>query len=347
MAESEEALTEDSSGSPELQNQYRTRVEQCEGCLLREIIPWLTLSGLLEGETKSDRYFPQDRGAAFKIRDDNASLQLGLIVDLFGLAEAETVIEYDSEPDKFFSEEAFITFDYEPMELSLGKQFTPLGLYISHFVTGPMLEFGETSARRVASLIYGPGDDFDLTFTAYRGRISGVGEGKEWDWAAGFEARLWDGLSFGLSYQSDLADADERLLEDSYHLKRVAVASGYLQGITDAFEFSLEAVAALDDFRELEKGLNRPVAWNAEVVYYFPKADIDMAFRIEQSRELEDEPEHRYGVALTWYPDKRINLTVEYLRARFAADSFAIDRDEDDICIRYINTISTKLSIAF
>jgi hypothetical protein len=347
MAESEEEGREDSPESSEVEKKYRTREEQREAGLQTEITPWLTLSGLLEGETTSDRFFPQDRGAAFKIRDDSATLQLGLIVDLFGLAEAETVVEYDSSPDKFFSEEAFVTFEFEPMELSLGKQFTPLGLYFSGFVTGPMLEFGETSARRVASLTYGPSDDFDLTLTAYRGRVSEVGEGEAWDWAVGFEAWPSDGLSFGLSYQSDLADADERLLEDDHYLKRVAVASGYLLGVTDAFEFSLEAIAALDDFRELEKDLNRPVAWNAEVVYFFPKYDIDLAFRIEQSRELEDEPEHRYGAALTWYLDKRINLTMEYLRARFGPDSLAIDRNEDDISIRYVNTMSAKLSIVF
>jgi hypothetical protein len=340
-------LADATAESTQVQRIYRTSEEQREAGLQTEIAPWLTVSGLLEGEIQTDRFIPRDRGPVLKARDDNATIQLGLIADLFGLAEAEAVVEYDSEPDKFLSEEAFITFEYEPMELSLGKLFTPLGLYFSGFVTGPMLEFGETSARRVVSLTYGPSDDFDLTITAYRGRVSELGEGEEWDWAVGFEAWPSDVFSFGLSYQSDLADSDERLLDDDHTIKRVPVASGYLLGITEAFEFSLEVVAAIDDFRELEKELNRPVAWNAEVVYFFPEFDIDLAIRIEQSRELEDEPEHRYGAAITWYLDKRANLTVEYLRAQYDTDSFAIDRDEDEISMQHVNTMSAKVSIVF
>jgi hypothetical protein len=345
--ETEVELTEESAETDDAQRIYRTSEEQREAGLQTEITPWLTVSGLLEGEIQTDRFIPRDRGPVRKGRDDNATLQLGLIVDLFGLAEAEGVVEYDSEPDKFFSEEAFITFEYEPMELSLGKQFTPLGLYFSGFVTGPMLEFGETSARRVVSLTYGPSDDFDLTMTAYRGRVSELGEGEEWDWAVGFEAWPSDVFSFGFSYQSDLADSDDQLLDDDHTIKRVPVASGYLLAITDAFELSLEAVAALDDFREIEKELNRPVAWNAEVVYFFPEFDIDLAIRIEQSRELEDKPEHRYGAAITWYLDKQANLIVEYLRAQYDTDSFAIERDEDEIAIQHVNTMSAKVSIVF
>jgi hypothetical protein len=345
--EPEEELTEEATESADGQRTYRTSEEQREAGLQTEVTPWLTLSGLLEGEIKTDRFIPQDRAPALKARDKNATLQLGLIVDLFGLAEAEAVVEYDSEPDKFLSEEAFITFEYEPMELSLGKHFTPLGLYFSSFVTGPMLEFGETSSRQAVSLIYGPSDDFDLTLTAYRGRVSEIGEEEEWDWAVGFEAWPSDSLSFGLSYQSDLTDSDERLLDDDHHLKRVPVASGYLLGITDLLEFSLEIVAALDDIRELEKELNRPVAWNTEVVYFLPQSGINLALRIEQSRELEDEPEYRYGAAITWYLDKRANLTVEYLRAQYSTDSFTIDHDEDEVSIQYVNTMSAKVSIVF
>ncbi|MEW8469430.1 MAG: hypothetical protein AB2637_12935, partial [Candidatus Thiodiazotropha sp.] len=66
---------------------YRTREEQREAGLQTEITPWLTLSGLLEGEIETERFIPQDRGPALKARSDSATLQLGLLVDLFGLAE--------------------------------------------------------------------------------------------------------------------------------------------------------------------------------------------------------------------------------------------------------------------
>jgi hypothetical protein len=333
-------------GPAEGQRIYRTREEQRAAGLQRDITPWLTLSGLLEGELQSDRYIPREGGSALKERTDNANLQFGLIADLFEFAEAEIVIEYDSDPDKFLSEEAFITFEFEPWDLSLGKQFTPLGLYFNRFVSGSMLEFGETSARHVALLTYGPSDEFDLSLAAYRGRSSELGEDGQWDWAIGFEAWPSETLSFGVSYQSDLSDSDERLLDDDHYIEPVPVLSAYLLGITDAFEFSLEFVAALDDFQELEKDRNRPMAWNAEVDYFFPKADLDLAFRIERSRELEDQPELRYGAAITWYPHRQASLTIEYLRGEFDRDSFSLER-EDDIPIRSLNTMSARLTIEF
>jgi hypothetical protein len=348
MADTEprEVPADDISGPTENQRIYRTREEQREAGLQTEILPWLTVSGLLEGEIQTDRFIPRDRGAALKTRSDSATLQLGLFVDLFGLAKGEAVVEYDSDSDKFLSEEAFVTFEYEPVELSLGKQFTPLGHYFSRFVTGPMLEFGETSARRVASLTYGPHDDFDLTLSAYRGRVSKLGEDEQWDWAVGFDAWPSDSFSFGLSYQSDLADSDERLLEDNHAIKHIPVSSFYLLGISDDFEFSVEMVAALDDFDELEKSLNRPMAWNAEVVCFFPDSDVDLAFRMERSRELEDEPETRYGIALIWYMHKHIILTMEYLHGQFDTDAFAMEK-EDEITIQHDNTMSAKLTMEF
>ncbi|MES9992672.1 MAG: LbtU family siderophore porin [Candidatus Thiodiazotropha sp.] len=342
----EEMLAEESAETDEAQRIYRTREEQREAGLQTEITPWLTLSGLFEGEIETERFIPRDRDPALKARADSATLQLGVLLDLFGLAEGEVVVEYDSDADKFISEEAFVTFEYEPWDLSLGKQFTPLGLYFGRFVTGPMLEFAETSARKTLFLTYGPSDDFDLTIAAYQGRSSELGEDDEWDWAIGFEAWPSDKLSFGVSYQSDLSDADERLLEDDHYTKQVAVASAYLLGITDAFEFSFEVVAALDSFQELEKELDRPMAWNAEAAYFFPDQDIELVIRLEKSRELEDEPELRYGAAIIWYLDKRIVLTTEYLHGQFETDSFAIEK-EDEITIQHVNTMSAKLTVEF
>lgn len=325
---------------------YRTREEQREAGLHREITPWLSLSGLLEGEIQSNRFIPRNGESAIKTRERNATLQLGLNVDLFDMAEVEAVVEYDTETDKFLSEEAFITFEYEQIDLSLGKQFTPLGLYFSRFVTGPMLEFAETSARNSGLLTYGPSDQFDLTVAAYRGRSSEQGEGEVWDWAVGFEAWPSDAFSFGLSYQSDLSDSDARLLDDNHYIRRVPAVSAYLLGIIDGFELSFEVVAALDEFQELEEDWNKPMAWNAEAAHYIPSADIDLAIRIEESRELKEEPELRYGAAVTWYPGRQVSLTMEYLRGRYDTGAFVIEREEE-VPIEHVNTMSAKLTMEF
>jgi hypothetical protein len=196
-------------------------------------------------------------------------------------------------------------------------------------------------------LVYGPNDQFDLAITAYRGRASEQSEDKEdWDWAAGFEAWPTETFSFGLSYQSDLADADDRLLEDGRYLKRVPVASAYLLIVGEDMEFSFETVTAMNHFRELENDLNQPMAWNTELAFFFPDAHFDLSFRFEKSRELEDEPKHRFGTAISWYPYRHTSLTLEYLHGEFRDDSFAIDRGAE-IPIRHVNTVSAKLSLEF
>ncbi|MCU7931312.1 MAG: LbtU family siderophore porin [Candidatus Thiodiazotropha sp. (ex Codakia rugifera)] len=328
---------------------YRTRDEQREAGLQREITPWLTLSGLLEGEVLSERFDPRERHPNIKASESNATLQLGLIADLFALAEAEVIVEYDTDLDKFVADEAILTFEYEPWELSLGKQYTPFGVYFSHFVSGPLLEFGETRSRKTAILTYGPSDEFDLSLALYRGRATALGnDAKEWDWAVGFEAWPTDSFSFGLSYQSDLADADERLLEeeDDRYTDRVSGISGYLLLVSKQFEFSFELVTATDYFRELEKHQNRPMAWNAELAYFFPKSQFELAIRFEESRELADAPKYQYGLAVTRYEGKHASLTLEYLHGQFEAGSFDIELD-DDIPIQHVHTVSAKVTIEF
>jgi hypothetical protein len=64
----------------------------------------------------------------------------------------------------------------DPWELSLGKQYTPFGVYFSSFVSGPLLEFGETQADAVATLAYGPSDKPDILLTAYHGRARKQGK---------------------------------------------------------------------------------------------------------------------------------------------------------------------------
>ncbi|MCU7839629.1 MAG: LbtU family siderophore porin [Candidatus Thiodiazotropha sp. (ex Troendleina suluensis)] len=328
---------------------YRTRDEQREAGLQREITPWLTLSGLLEGEVLSARFDPRERHPDIKASESNATLQLGLIADLFALAEAEVIVEYDTDLDKFVADEAIITFEYEPWELSLGKQYTPFGVYFSHFVSGPLLEFGETRSRKTAILTYGPSDEFDLSLALYRGRATALGnDAEEWDWAVGFEAWPTDNFSFGLSYQSDLADADERLLEeeDDRYTDRVSGISGYLLLVSKQFEFSFELVTATDYFRELEKHQNRPMAWNAELAYFFPKSQFELAIRFEESRELADAAKYQYGLAVTRYEGKHASLTLEYLHGQFEAGSFDIELD-DDIPIQHVHTVSAKVTIEF
>ncbi|MGB5260030.1 MAG: LbtU family siderophore porin [Gammaproteobacteria bacterium] len=310
---------------------YRTREEQREAGLQRELTPWLTVSGLIEGELLYEDFDAKGGKADDSGRADSATLQLGFIAAPLEFAKAETILEYDTDKDKVEVDEAFLSFEYDPWELSLGKQYTPLGVYFSSFVTGPLLEFGETRANEVATLAYGPSDDFDLTLTAYRGRARKRGKNSgEWNWALATEVWLNEEWSFGLSYQSDLADSDERLLEDfnNRYINQVAGVSGYVLWVSDRFEITFEALAATDSFEELDADRNKPWAWNAEVVHFYPGTGFEIALRFEGSRELEDAPKYQFGPAVTWRTGKHASLTLEYLRGEFE-DSLATTENDD------------------
>ena len=142
---------------------YRTREEQREAGLQREITPWLKLSTLLEGELQHETLKTEAPSRKYKASEDSVTLQFGFLMDPIDSLEAELIVEYDTEVDKFITDEAVVTFEYDPWELSFGKQYTPLGVYFSHFVSGPIVEFAETRSRKAFSLKYGPSDAIDLT----------------------------------------------------------------------------------------------------------------------------------------------------------------------------------------
>jgi len=336
--------TLDESGSVRI---YRTREEKREAGLQRQITPWLTVSGLAEGEVLYEDFDTKEGKADDSGRDESASLQFGFIVSPFEVAKAEVILEYDTDKDKVEADEAFLSLEKDPWELSLGKQYTPFGVYFSNFVSGPLVEFGETQANEVATLAYGPSDELDLLLTAYRGRARKQGKNSgEWNWSLATEFWLNDDWSFGLSYQSNLADSDSRLLEDNNdrYSNRVAGVSGYLLWAGEQFEATLEALAATGSFEELDPDRNKPWAWNAELVHFYRDSNFEIAFRIEGSGELEDEPRVQFGPAITWRTGKYASLTLEYLHGEFEDE---LATTENDDIYDHVDRVGAILSIAF
>jgi len=326
---------------------YRTREEQRDAGLKRQITPWLNLSGLVEGEVLYEDFDTKEGKADDSGRDDSAGLQLGFIVSPLKYVSAETILEYDTDKDKVEADEALVSFEKDPWELSLGKQYTPLGVYFSNFASGPLLEFGETQAKEVATLAYGPSDELDISLTAYRGRARKQGKNSgEWNWALATEFWLNDDWSFGLSYQSDLADSDNRLLKDNNdrYRNRVAGISGFILWAGDTVEVMLETLAAIGSFEELEPDRNKPWAWNAELVHFFSGSNFEIAFRIEGSRELEDEPRYQFGSAISWRTGKYASITMEYLRGEFRDELATTDNDDP---YDHVDRVGAILSIAF
>jgi len=326
---------------------YRTREEQREAGLKTEITPWLTASGLVEAELSYDDYSIDPGHDDLSGREDSATLQLGLIIDLFSLAEGEVVLEYDTDTDKVEVDEAFVTLEQDPWELSIGRQYTPFGVYFSNFVTGPMLEFGETLAHRAVTLAYGPSDELDMSVTYYRGQARKRGTNADrWDWVFSLESEINETWSVGWSYQSDLADADSLPLEDenNRYSRRVPGMSGYLLWSGEQFEFTFEALAATRSYKEMDSDRNQPWAWNAELVHFLDGYNMELAFRVERSHELEDEPSIRYGPAVTWRIGKHANLTLEYLHGEFK-DGLATN--DDDLPYDHVDRVGGQFAYEF
>lgn len=149
----------------------------------------------------------------------------------------------------------------------------------------------------------------------------------------------------GLSYQSDLADLDDRLLEDDHdrYLRKVPGLSGYAIWSSEAYEISFEALAALRSFRELESDRNRPSAWNLEFVHFYGRR-FSWALRLEGSRELADAPRWRGGLSLSWRLWQDAALTVDYLHGSFR-DELALS--EDDEPYESVEQLAAQFSMLF
>jgi hypothetical protein len=322
----------------------RTNAERRQEGVSHQITPWLAASVLVDLEWQRDDYSTR-AGSDDTVREHSATFQLGLTAAPWEYLQGELALEYDTTSNRWRTDEAFVLLEKGDWELMGGKLYTPFGEYISHFPSGPLLEFGETRTHGV-SLSYSPGELIELSLSAYRGRAREVGaHSSRLDWAAAIATTIDDQYIFGLSYQSDLADANSGLLADTddRYRRKVDAASGYFIWWTEDFELSFEALGALNSFRELDSDRDQPVAWNLEFSRFID-SDFEWALRAEGSRELEGEPEWRLGTALTWHVNRNISCSVEYLHGRFKNGLATNDADEP---YHHIDRVGVQISVGF
>lgn len=320
---------------------YVTNQERREIGRRIALTPWLGATALFETERLRRHLHAAHRPRGDRIGEVDSSVQLGLFADASRELRAEAVFDYSSDADEIIADEAIVAFERGPWELEAGRLFTPLGVFISNFATGPLLEFGESRVDG-AALSYAVGP-LDLKLVGYRGKARRRGS-NGFDWSAGIEARFGDAL-VGAGYQSDLADSEAQFVREfgQRYARRVDAASAFVQYSGPGFDLSFEALRALRRFRELERDRDQPLAWNIELAHFF-HAQFSWALRWEGSRELEDAPRRQAGVALTWRPGPRASLTVEYLQGRFGG---RLATDADDEPYRRVRQIGAQLSIAY
>ncbi len=324
---------------------YRTRAEKREVGLHTPLTPWLTLSGLVELEWNKDR-FSVARSADVTRKEDRAmKVQTGLIATPAENVRAELILEYDTDTDRVKTEEFTVRLESDPWEFVIGKQYLPFGEYFSRFVTDPLIEFGETR-EAAATLTYDFSDRLDLSMSVYHGAAGALDRNNRGlDWTFAMAAWAHRNVALGLSYQTDLADADSRLLADNddRFVRKVPGLSGYILWIEDNFELTLEALGATRSFSDFEDDRDQPWAWNLELGL-FPHPRVDLALRVEGSRELEDEPHLQYGVAATFLAHRYVTLTFEILHGRFHDD---LASDDDGNPLDHVNRFGAQLSVAF
>jgi hypothetical protein len=259
--------------------------------------------------------------------------------------KGELIYEYDDEANRHTLDEAIAAFEAGDFELAVGKQYVPFGVYFSHFVSGPLLEFGETRDRG-ATLSYGPDERLDLSAFAYKGRAEKVdSDGRRWGWGLAAEMSPFAFGSFGISYLSDLADSQEGLLSDEndHYASRVGgLSASAILGL-DRFEVTAEFVRALSAYTELEPDRNRPRAWNVELAFY-PSGNFAWALRLEGSNELDGAPHLRGGVAVAWRVIRNASLTLEYLRGTFRR---GLAEDANERALNTVNQVGGLITIDF
>ncbi len=322
----------------------RTNAERRQDGVKHNVAPWLTASLLVDLEWQQEEFSTMG-GGDDSVRTHSANFQLGLIASPWEHVQAELDLEYDTATRHGMVDEAFVTFEQDPWDLSIGKLYTPLGQYISHFPSGPLLEFGETQAHAIG-LSYSPNELFDLSLTAYHGHARELGHHpSKTDWSVAVTTSINDDYVFGLSYQSDLADANSALLADSdnRYQHKVAAASGLFVWMTEDFELSFEVLGALDSFRELESDRDQPLAWNLEFASSI-NSQLEWALRAAGSRELEGEPEWQLGAAVTWNIYRDVRCSVEYLHGHFRHGLATDQANEPSL---HVDSVGLKVSIGF
>ncbi|MCB1852798.1 MAG: hypothetical protein KDI83_18795 [Gammaproteobacteria bacterium] len=320
-----------------------TEQEHSDTSLL--IFPWLSLSGQIEAEwTRREQHYVSGSN-----RDRNNEsprvTQLEILAQPWEQSGMTLLLEYDSEVDQLKADEASVFFTPRPWEFRAGKFYTPLGSYQSDFINDALLEFGKTRATGLR-IGYTATEQSGFALMLYQGEAEqSAPHASAWDWALALNSYLREDIVMGLSYQSDLADSDARLLSDSgdRYSRRVDALSGYLHWYTDALEVRFEALGALGAFAELEPKMDRPLAWNLELAHPLAQ-QLKLTWRLEGSRELEDGPKLQAGLSLNWQPTDFTLITLEYLHGRFK-EGLALD--DNDQPFRRIDTLSARLTIGF
>ncbi|CAA6810666.1 MAG: Unknown protein [uncultured Thiotrichaceae bacterium] len=322
---------------------YTTRDEKREAAQRYKITKWFSLSTLAEIEQSKQRFTSVENEHS-KQDDFSKSLDVELFFNPSKYLTSEVTIGFDDDKGKLSVDEAVVIIDLDPMELELGKLYLPVGEYYSHFITGAPTEFSETQAK-AAVLNYQATEKVELALFVYDGDAEKQSSSNNIDWGVSTELQALEGLTLGLGYQSDLADADEVDLQESrnQYARRVDGIGMYGAYEFGDVEITAEYTGALKPFNEFDEDRNKPAAWNMEFAHY-PRETFEWALRLAGSHEIEDAPEKQLGIVATWHLHKQVSASLEYLHNDYKAE-LAEDQNEEEL--RESDQFGGRLTLLF
>ena len=310
-----------------------------------QVNQWVKFSGLLETETEYlNQDFKNNRKTS-RIETPVLALQLGFELTFTEWLIAELIVEteYDGKRTLLDLDEGYIGLETEQWGIKAGRQYLSFGEYNSYFITGPMLEFGETRGEALI-IDYSPIEEIEFTAFVFASEVGSSNGNPDIDWGASINFVSEDEMfNLGVSYLSDLAENKEQILEGSDYDRRVSAWSAYALFSFNNYEFSAEIVQASRSFTELDEHVDKPISYNLELAY-FPTTSTQFALRFEHSDELSDQPHWQYGVSATWRPIDRVNISLEYLYGRFQ-NNFAFDDEEHELNERHL--VALQLALEF
>ncbi|GJL53519.1 MAG: hypothetical protein NPIRA02_06510 [Nitrospirales bacterium] len=343
----DESVRATESATPEPVRIYRTPEERREAGLGKQVTEWLKIGGVIDVEKEYKRNHSIARRNTSEDPDPELAIELGFEIQYDEWLEAEVLFAIEDNGRRHFQEldEGLIGIDHANFGVKLGQLYVPFGAYYSHFVTGPLLEFGQTRGTAV-QLDYTLWDAIELAGFIFDSKVDRQNNKNEIDWGLNLEYTSADeSLVVGAGYLSDLAESQEELLLDfqNRQLRSVPAWNAYARMGAPPFELTAEVLKAIRSFKEFERNANKPFSYNVELAY-FPLDFLQFAVRLEFSTELADEPKWQYGVAGTWRPFENLSISFDYLYGTYK-QGFAFD--DRDNALHSHHMIGTQLTIGF
>lgn len=293
----------------------------------------LTFSSLIEVEAGYSKSAGEDAASDLKL----ATLQLSAAAQVNEQIRGHVVLLYeeDGEDEALKVDEAVITlhapqhlFGQDP-SFDLGKMYVPFGKFNSFMISAPLtLTLGETQN---SAAVFGLGGDlWSLRVGLFNGEIDSSDDTLD-SLIAALEVTPSEGMSFGVSYLSDIAESGAGLVADpTLYDSSVAGTSAFASLAFEAVTLNAEAVMALNDFDtalirfdsnddgtpDSDLTGEKPLAWNMEL-HWRVAEEFQLAARVEGAKDFHDDVT-RYGTTVSYGLAPKTVLALEYLYSDFA-----------------------------